>query len=196
MAMSLLMVAAAGLASLQKVSVVQNAYARELGVANAFAQRWIETLKIDGQRWRYFAGNPAGFANDGLGNTLWLNSVTVTPNIWTRALPNTQMNAWPAADAWGNSAPDAAPADHQFCASVRLNWLFPRTQSDMPSIRADVRVHWAKARSVGPLNNLTVCDPGLPYATLSSHASDAGSRTWERYNFVYLSTTILPTYFN
>lgn len=196
MAMALLLVASAGLVSLQKISIVHNGYARELGVANAFAQRWIETLKVDAQRWRYFAGNQAGFANDGLGNTSWLVVAQNTPNTWIRPVANAQMNAWAAGDAWGTPAADGVPTTHEFCASIRMNWLFPRTASDMPSIRADVRVHWAKQRSYGPLNNLPVCDPGLPYSTLSNHSSDAGSRTWERYNFVYLSTTVVPTYFN
>jgi prepilin-type N-terminal cleavage/methylation domain-containing protein len=132
MALAVLTVGAAGVIALQKTTQIANTNARNLATANAIALSWAERLQMDAAQWN----NPNGAPD--LGDTRWLNMVTVNAGVWFSPTP-VAPTASNRADVLGADLfpGDNAPAG--FCTHVRLSNLYPGL------LRAEIRTVWIRS---------------------------------------------------
>jgi type II secretory pathway pseudopilin PulG len=175
---SLLIIASSGVVALQKVATQGNGHARELSVASQIGRSWIERLRTDAVRWN--VSPKTGLPSD-LPQTVWLNQVNTAPQAWLRPAFNAVLGS-PGADVHGNDVPVADLNNAFYCTHVRMSWMFPEEV-----IRADVRVVWQRGGGPGGFGNLGVCANGQVLANFS----DPIQQPLNRYNFVYLSSSIV-----
>ena len=185
MALAVLSIGATGVVAMQKASVVGNLRARNLATGNALASTWIERLRLDGLRWRVLTNGINTIDTE----TAWLREVGddfpiiggnegqwIVPNVTSpAALEFTEVGA----DVRGMD--DSLPANHGFCAHIRLTQLLPNL------IRAEVRVFWLRQQGGGIDSSGTqLCDSTPAYV----QALDLDT-VRSRYHFVYMTTAIL-----
>lgn len=184
-AISLLAIAASGVIALLKVSTIGNAQAKELALATQVGRTWLERLRTDATVWNY----PSGAVSiSDLGDTVWLNKITGSANLWFR--PQTVGLQSAAFDTWGNDVSDATVATKaQFCTHVRLTWMVPNE-----IMRADVRVFWPRAG----ISHASWNEPGstahycAPDFNFSSFDTGVGPLSpLGKFHFAYFSSNIL-----
>jgi hypothetical protein len=155
MAMTVMVIGATAVISMQKASVQGNLDARKTDVAAAVGRTWVERLKRDAMQWTCPS---TACTTPNLGNALLLNghvdhkwflpvdyagktsTETMSPgfDILGRDLPLALLQ--PDVSKGGTGWPGAT-----FCVNVRLTWLMPPVQATDPGlIRADVRVLWPR----------------------------------------------------
>ncbi len=176
MSLALIAVSVLGIVSLQKVTVVTNAHAKNLAMAQRIAQAWAGQLQMDSTQW--VATMPSG---------TFLNSSAV----WGRPDHNVTRNFGAAFDALGNPLADTALAGARFCTHVRMSWLFRDTMSVAGNgmLRAEIRVFWLRDGS-GPLGDNT--------ASMCAKQGDEQVRNigfaTDRYHFVYQTVGLRQHY--
>jgi prepilin-type N-terminal cleavage/methylation domain-containing protein len=168
MALALLSVSVLGIISLQKVTVVTNAHAKNLALAQRVAQAWAGQLEMDATEWVTT-----------LPTTGFLSNVN---NTWQRLPYNGARSFGSAFDALGNPLADADVARARFCTHVRLSWLYPTTMTvtGNGTLRAEIRVFWLRDGEA-PLDSTTTLCSATQSAT---QVRDIGLST-DRYHFVY-----------
>lgn len=184
MALSLLVIALAGIVSLQKVAIYGNMRAKNLAVADQIARTWVERLRTESAAWNYPSPSSPSTPSDLAAKTNWLKVVD-TNNGWFEPAA---VQGWgsPAADALGNDVYPPTSANAVYCTHLRLNWMYPDAV-----VRADVRVFWARAGGPGTFNNTPIC--GNPTAAYIQNFDKtlASSTPLSRYHFTYLSSSIM-----
>jgi len=136
MAISVLAIGAAGIFSLQKLTVVANRDAKNLEVANQIARTWISRLQSEALKWNYPAAD--GLVPEDLDtDTVWLKRVNTT-NAWFRPSDGT-LGIFGEHDAFGNDDPSDSHAG-PYCVNLRLT----RIGNEGNLIRAEVRVYWLR----------------------------------------------------
>jgi prepilin-type N-terminal cleavage/methylation domain-containing protein len=166
-AMTIMVIGAAAIMSMQKASVLGNLDARKTDLANSIARTWVERLQRDSMQWTApSSGNPGpGGAFTG---ALLLNHLDAG---WY--LPNDYMGD-------GNSylfdivGRDLAVADiglAQFCVDVQLTTLVANEL-----FRVQVRVSWPRGINSAPAGFCTTALPAIPNMTL--------------YHAIYVTTAI------
>ena len=171
MALALFTVAVLGIISMQKITVVSNAHAKNVAMAQRIAQAWAGQLEMDGSAWRSAFGS--GWLNDGA--------------IWQRPAYITDRAFGGAFDALGNPLSDGDVSKAHFCTHVRMSWLYP-TNSGVGGngmLRAEIRVFWLRDGEAALDSNASMCSNGQTGA----QAIAIGLAT-ERYNFVYQTVGI------
>jgi prepilin-type N-terminal cleavage/methylation domain-containing protein len=165
MALALFAVAVVGIIAMQKITIVSNAHAKNVAMAQRIAQAWAGQLEMDATEWR----------NTGFGSG-WLNSA----NLWQRPAYLAGRQFGGAFDALGNPLTDDQLARAAFCTHVRMTWLFPDSMGTSGNgvLRAEIRVFWLKEGEVPLVATEGFC------AAIQTRASDIGLAT-ERYRFVY-----------
>jgi type IV pilus assembly protein PilV len=166
LALALFSVAILGIIAMQKVTVVSNAHAKNMAVAQRIAQAWAGQLEMDASAWR--TAFPAG----------WLNNA----NVWQRPAYLAGRAFGGAFDGLGNPLTDAKVAEARFCTHLRMAWLYPPGMgaSGNGMLRAEIRVFWLKDGET-PLDSTTsMCAT----AQTPDQAQAIGLAT-ERYRFVY-----------
>jgi prepilin-type N-terminal cleavage/methylation domain-containing protein len=165
-AMTIMVIGAAAIMSMQKASVLGNLDARKTDIANSIARTWVERLHRDSMQWTSPSpGNPgpSDFANAKLLNHLDAG--------WY--LPSDYMGD-------GNSylfdivGRDLAVADiglAQFCVDVQLTTLVANEL-----FRVQVRVSWPRGINTMPAGFCTAALPAIPNMTL--------------YHAIYVTTAI------
>lgn len=169
-AMTLFAIGAAGVISMQRVTIQGGNDARHFDVASNIAHEWTYRLQRDAMFWNPDA--PAPFAA-----TRWVGLVGNASAPWFGpAVPTGAgvAGSSPAYDLLGRERPQAS-GDHVFCTQIRLQWVAdPATTPLGAFMRAEVRVVWPRLET-----------PNI---------DDCGSFTTApdplRYHFVY-ATTIL-----
>jgi prepilin-type N-terminal cleavage/methylation domain-containing protein len=186
-AMTILVIGAAGVMSMQKASIQANLDARRMDVANSIARTWLERLQMDAMRWT--APNLTNTASN-LANTLILNNAITSNGTWFLPAGYTPAGATAPLsyqfDILGRDiAPTATGVPVIFCAEVRLTWLVNNVVTTATSvvndqlIRGDVRVYWPRGLS-------TVSSPtGFCTAAQSANGPDPTA-----YGSVYATTAI------
>ena len=177
--MTLFAIGAAGVISMQQVTIKGGDDARRFDVATNVAREWTSRLQRDAMTWTLpDADNPAA---ENFSTTTWLGAVS-SPDVWTRpAIPTTAGNAdSPAFDLLGRDLL-AGSGDHMFCVQYRLAWISqPPGGGAWPLgifMRAEIRVIWNRLET--PISG----DCGsLP---LSYTAADEA-----KYHFVYVTTAL------
>lgn len=163
-AMTLMMIGAAAVITMQKTAIQANLDARKTDVANSIARMWVERLRRDAMQWTYVPGN---------GNAATINNTTaafITPTAW----------AFPGAEFSNQSAPIMSYAfdilgrdldrntdigTTNFCVNVQIVQLTQPAAGTAPILRADVRVLWPRGITGAPPNFCTAVDPGLATGT-------------------------------
>lgn len=174
MALALFTVGVLGIISMQKLTVVSNAHAKEVSIAQRVAQSWATQLQLDSANWR-----------TDLTTTSWLNTL-VSAGGWQAPDYVAARGFGKAFDALGGPLADTS-ADRQrarYCANVRLTWLYPQNQLGVVGngmLRAEIRVFWLRQGQQLPSAN------GACTVTPAELASDT---TPERYHWVYHTTGI------
>lgn len=162
MALALFTVAVLGIISLQKLVVVSNAHAKNVSIAQRIAQSWASQLQLDSTRWRTDRAS-----------TLWLGNVG---DGWEAYPYNTDRQFGSGFDALGNPVSNLANA--QFCANVRLTWLYAENTPVMGNgmMRAEIRVFWLR-------DGEETVDRGV-LCRVDGNAGDIGKAV-QNYHFVY-----------
>lgn len=130
MSLALFTVGVLGVISLQKVTIVSNAHAKNLAIAQRIAQTWSSQLEMDSSAWR------TTFEASGV--------LTAPTDTWTR--PDYKTGRVGAAfDALGNPLTDVNAAGARFCVHTRLTWLYNNPSiANNGVIRAEIRVFWLR----------------------------------------------------
>jgi prepilin-type N-terminal cleavage/methylation domain-containing protein len=164
MALALFAVAVVGIIAMQKITIVSNAHAKNVAMAQRIAQAWAGQLEMDATEWR------TGFGSG------WLNSA----NVWQRPAYLAGRQFGGAFDALGNPLKDDELGRAAFCTHVRMTWLFPDNMGTGGNgvLRAEIRVFWLKDGEVPLVATEGFC------AAVQTRANDIGLAT-ERYRFVY-----------
>jgi len=181
-AMTLFAIGAAGVISMQRVTIQGGTDARRFDVGSNLANEWAHRLHRDSMLWTQpNAANP--LAENLTTNTRWLRDTPTAGTTWVRPTiptsPNEVGNS-PAFDVYGRDLPPfAAGIEHFYCAQYRLQWIAnPGVPPVNPGavIRAEVRVVWARLDSAAIRDcNDAAFDP------------DTNPNS---YHFVYVSTAI------
>jgi len=158
MAIGIFGVGVTGIIAMQKVTVVSNQHAKNLGIASHIAESWLDMLATDSVTWNH--PSPSSPTPD-IGQTTWLQSVKAnanTVNDWILPAYSTVLAFGPAFDALGNPInPATSTAAVAFCSHLRLSWLYQPTSSGNGLIRAEVRVFWLRDGQQFAQN---MCDAG------------------------------------
>ena len=177
--LSIVLIGAAGVISMQRGAIQGNVDARRMDMASAIARQWVERLRADSMLWTLPASrNPAS----NFGNALLLQKADIAAQAqWFR--PDQRLGGapyWsPGMDALGADVAAGDLGDDKnryalFCTNVRLTWL---VQDSM--IRADVRVFWPRGVAAAPDPHFCGQDPA---ATIETQT--------DAYHFVYATTAI------
>jgi prepilin-type N-terminal cleavage/methylation domain-containing protein len=167
-AMTIMVIGAAAIMSMQKASVLGNLDARKTDIANSIARTWVERLHRDSMQWT--APSPGNPGPSDFANAKLLNHLDAG---WY--LPSDYMGD-------GNSylfdivGRDLAVADiglAQFCVDVQLTTL---DNSNKDILRAQVRVSWPRGINSTPAGFCTAALPAIPDMTL--------------YHAIYVTTAI------
>jgi hypothetical protein len=184
MALGVLALGTGGVIAMQKATLIANTNARNLVVANAVAQAWMERMRVDALSWNEAAGLP-----DLTTDTQWLKSTATAPQVlgqgWFSPLvsqPGTLQPAGaPQADVMGADVYAGDPSAPAFCPQVRLSKFATSAQSGASPlwpyyrmIRVEVRVYWDKS------GRQLDCTASLPT-----------DYQLGRYGFVYLVSAVL-----
>ncbi|HKO47410.1 MAG TPA: prepilin-type N-terminal cleavage/methylation domain-containing protein [Polyangiaceae bacterium] len=133
-----------GIIAMQKVTVVSNQHAKNLGIATHIAQSWLDMLANDAVMWNHPS---ATNAVPDIGQTTWLQSVKSNANAagdWFLPVYSNPLAFGPAFDALGNPVNPTTTTPVAFCSHLRLSWLYQPTVSGNGLIRAEVRVFWLR----------------------------------------------------
>lgn len=166
MALALFTVAMLGIVSLQKITVVSNAHAKNTAMAERIAQAWAGQLEMDASAWQTTFG---GFLN--------------SDGVWQRPAP--QARGFGAAfDAFGNPLTDSVTdlAKAQFCTHLRMSWLYPPNLGVLgnSTLRAEIRVFWLRDGAAALDSNVTMCSTAPSAAQVQAIGLSTGT-----YYFVY-----------
>jgi hypothetical protein len=196
MAMTVMLIGAAGVMSMQKASIQGNLDARTTDIANNIARAWVERLERDTMQWT--CPGPACLSGNNMVNAKLLNGQvtgqwflpnaylgTTTPesmspgfDILGRDLPSTQLVPSPSTGSLGA----------EFCVNVRLSWLVPQVLPTEPGlIRADVRVLWPRA-IVGGIPAAGFCNAAV--AALPDPETSAPAGQTPFFHTIYMTTTL------
>jgi hypothetical protein len=136
-----------------------NLYSRRVAVATEIADRWLERLKTDALLW-----NEPGSA--GVMSATYLTEIAGSAGQWLQAAGGLS-NPWnptlghsSAADLYGGDVfplNSDAQASIAFCTHYRLSWI--NNAATDTSLRAEVRVFWARDAATVPLGDATNGSP-------------------------------------
>jgi len=172
MALALFAIAVVGIIAMQKITIVSNAHAKNIAMAQRIAQAWAGQLEMDDTEWRTSFGSG------------WLNSA----NVWQRPAHIPTRGFGGAFDALGNPLKDEDVAKARFCTHVRMAWLYPPAMDigNNAMLRAEIRVFWLKDGEVPSDSQTTMCSPSQTTAQAVAIGLDT-----ERYRFVYQTVGIV-----
>jgi type II secretory pathway pseudopilin PulG len=161
-AMTLMMIGAAAVITMQKTAIQANLEARKTDVANSIARMWVERLRRDAMQWTYVPGN---------GSASTITSATaalITQTAWTFPTAEQNLNNPPAPtmsagfDILGRDLGSDTGTYANFCVNIQIT---PLTTTTPPLLRADVRVFWPRGISGAPPSFCTIVDQGLATGT-------------------------------
>jgi prepilin-type N-terminal cleavage/methylation domain-containing protein len=201
MAMTVMVIGAAAVISMQKTSVTANFDARQTDVANAIARTWMERLQRDAMQWTC-----PGPACPSTGNNPQTALIVTSGNVtgaWF--LPKqylgvtTPESMSPGFDILGRDLPQTKLAPDSvsgwpgaaFCVNVRLSWLVAQSIPVEPGlVRADVRVLWPRG-IVGGAPAAGFCDDTT--AALVDPDSSAPQAQRPFFRSIYLTSALRET---
>lgn len=159
-----------GVIAMQRSVVAANRHARNVTVANGIAQAWLDQLAVDSTLWQ-----------TNLNNTVWLQAINTAGVNGAWHLPAQSVagarNFGPSFNLFG--APAAGATD--FCAHIRLTWLYPDQngggRAGSGAMRTDVRVFWLRDGGARILGDCTTNSAAV--------VGNVGADANDDYFFVY-----------
>jgi prepilin-type N-terminal cleavage/methylation domain-containing protein len=143
-AMTIFVIGAAGVMTMQKASIQGDLDARRMDLANSIARTWIERLQLDASQW---TGPSPTNATSNLVNAKVLNHVVAANNTWffpADYVANVPPLSY-SFDILGRDLTAGNGIPPVFCTEVRLTTLVKDPTLGTPElIRADVRVYWPR----------------------------------------------------
>ena len=184
LAMTVLIIGASGVMSMQKASIQGNLDARKTDVAANIARMWMERVQKDAMSWTLPSPSYTGANN--AGNAPLLGHVTNTWFLPTDYLPAASGlgSISPGFDLLGRDVPTAAGLSSAvFCVHLRENWLAQNNANPTDNLmRVELRVVWPRgiaATTAAP----ALCD------TTSAQTLNPSSQL---YSTLYMLTAIRP----
>jgi len=171
LSMTVLVIGAAGVLSMQKAAIQANDDARKLDTANAIGHTWLDRLMTDGTAWTLPSTivQPPTLSN--LGNTQFLqfhDTGFFLPPVPANYAPSgfgSAEGASPAFDIFGRDLAQTDLASAVFCTEINISTL-QYDQANQPAIlSATVIVFWAKS----------LLNSGPPSANFCSIAFDVAA---------------------
>ena len=173
-AMTIMMIGAAGVITMQKTAIQANLEARKTDVANSIARMWVERLRRDAMQWTIVPGNGSAVT---INNTA---AVLLNPTQWAFPTGEYVNNVGPVMsegfDILGRDLAAGDISQSVFCVNVAIT---PLTASAPALLRADVRVLWPRNISGAPPSFCTAVDQAL------SQGSDT-----QLYHSIYVTTAL------
>jgi len=173
-AMTLFAIGAAGVISMQKVTIQGGEDARRYDIATNIAHEWTQRVQRDAMYWT----QPNAFQplTENIGSTRWLKDVN-------RAVCNDATYCTPVVpgdppegmrsffDQWGRDR-EPGSNDHVYCVQYRMQWIVPLgtapNLSMSAEIRVELRVFWARLDR-NPINDCTAATPDAANANQLYH---------------------------
>lgn len=189
LAMTVMVIGAAAVMSMQKTSIQADLDARKMDVANGIARMWVERLERDAMQWTL----PSSLSQGAASNIS--NAKLIGGNIdqgWF--VPSVYMNATtPETMSFGFDilGRDLATADlgsAVFCVSVQVVTLIPAQL-----YRGDVRVLWLRGLippSIGTSNSSSAAAASFCNATNADLTAADPNASGLKYRAIYLTTSI------
>ncbi len=179
LSMTVLAIGATGVIAMQRAAVQGNVDARELDMANAIGNEWMERLKRDATLWTpatVAVVPPANLGRAVLVNENITGAWFVPKARLVAAAPQNDVES-PGFDTLGRdvSSLDYTGTGLRYCVNVRLT---PIT-TDQTMIRAEVRVYWPRLLTASP--DPKFCNQ-VPPASLDLET--------DKYHFIYLVSAI------
>lgn len=177
-AMTLFAIGAAGVVTMQRVTIQGGTDARRFDVGSNIANEWAHRLHRDSMVWTQ--PNAANPSTSNITLTRWLKDTPTPGATWVMpAIPaaGSEAGLSPAFDVYGRDVTSAGGViEHMYCTQYRLQWLANPGPNFNPGglIRAEIRVFWARLDS----SAITDCTAATPDTTPTA------------YHFVYVSTAI------
>lgn len=173
-AMTLFAIGAAGVISMQRVTIQGGDDARRMDVAVGIANEWSNRFQRDSTFWQ----NETNRGTD----TWFIKDITATgaPTGWIDpAQPAQWVGHSGSFDLYGQERPIGSN-DHIFCAQYQLAWMQKPQNPYRPGemLRVGIRVFWAR------LDN----SPILACETRALSPDDPTAPTY--YHFVYVTTAV------
>lgn len=177
MSLTLLLIGAVGVMSMQQAAVQGNTDAREMDVASSIARTWIERVSRDATLWTPSPVSIIPPANIS-------SAILVNENItgkWfvpkTRLVANGAQNDIESAafDILGQDQDSLTSTGIRYCVNLRITPL----TLDQTLLRVEARVFWPRNLTIAPDPNF--CNQAPP-AALDSDT--------QKYHFVYAATAI------
>jgi type II secretory pathway pseudopilin PulG len=162
-AMTIMMIGAAAVITMQKTAIQANLEARKTDVANSIARMWLERLRRDAMQWTYVAGNGSASTINVIAPRLIKQTTWAFPTAYVpQSAPPIMSYGF---DILGRDllAGDIA-ADSNFCVNIQITPLEPLVTPVM-LLRADVRVLWPRGISGAPPSFCTILDQGVSQGT-------------------------------
>lgn len=178
LAMTVLIIGASAVMSMQKASLQGNLDARKTDIANSIARMWMERIQKDAMSWTLPShsqqGLPSNYARAPL-----LGHVNGTWFLPTDYLPATAPNASisPGFDILGRDIPTVAGLSSAlFCVHLRETWLATNTANVVDNLmRVELRVVWPRgistttyAPALCDANSAQTLNPNYPDPSLYS----------------------------
>jgi prepilin-type N-terminal cleavage/methylation domain-containing protein len=152
-AMTLFAIGAAGVISMQRVTIQGGTDARRFDVATNIAREWQHRLQVDSFRWT--EPDSVVTTSNRTTRTQWLQTVenasSGTPPSWRvpvrGSLPIPGHSS--AFDVLGRDV-DIQDENRMFCVHYRLSWIAPEGPAPTALIRAEIRVYWPRLEQGTP----------------------------------------------
>ena len=176
---TVLAIGATGVIAMQRAAVQGNVDAREMDMANAIGNEWMERLKRDATLWTpsaVAAVPPTNLSRAVLVNENITGAWFVPKARFVSAAPQNDIES-PGFDALGRDVDnlDYTGTGLRYCVNVRLTPL----TTDQTMIRAEVRVYWPRLLTASP--DPKFCNQ-VPPVTLDLQT--------DKYHFVYLVSVL------
>ena len=183
MAMTLFAIGAAGVISMQKVTMQGGEDARRVDTANNIANEWLGRLQRDSAFWtKPSAEDP--LTSNLMTTTKWLSQIDACAGKFcTPPMPAAPADGQsPAFDMFGRDLP-AGTTDAWYCVQYRLTWISDPGVG-VPTLtalmRAEVRVYWNRLEA-SPIGDCSAPPPEAIPATTASP-----------FHMTYATTAIRP----
>jgi prepilin-type N-terminal cleavage/methylation domain-containing protein len=180
MALTLFAIGAAGVISMQRVTIQGGDDARHFDMASNIAREWQHRLQRDSLNWT--EPNSVVLTSNLDTATLWLKSTNIDdpPATWKVPATGPQLHGYSAAfDLLGKDIAPTSP-DRVFCVQYRLGWIARQTAptglAPTALIRAEIRVFWSRLE-FGPPD----CSDVSIFETPASR---------NRHHFIFVTTAI------
>jgi prepilin-type N-terminal cleavage/methylation domain-containing protein len=179
-ALTLFAIGAAGVISMQRVTIQGGDDARKFDMATNIAHEWEHRLQRDALNWTQ--PDSATTASNRTTATLWLHPITDPPSAWSVPVAPTSAQVFGYSTAFDLLGKDIDPAspDHVFCVQYRLGWIADEGSAAAANltavIRAEIRVYWSRIQ-YGPAD----CGNTTVYETVADR---------EKHHFVFVTTAV------